>query len=495
MTSPNVLLISIDQCPAALFGASGSGEVLTPTINQLARLGTRYRRAYSECPICIPARRTLMTGLSPRGHGDRVFKPAEPMPRVPLLARCLRDAGYQTAAIGKLHVFPQRDRIGFEEVFLAEEGRGELGGTDDYEMYLADQGHAGEQFLHGLCNNDYQFRPWHLAERHHVTNWTTRVAARSIKRRDPTRPCFWHVSYTHPHPPLAPLQAYLDLYRDRPVSPPTLADWSRDPDALPPALKVVRDYWPERHDPNTIAGIRRAFYALCTHIDHQLRVLFGTLREERLLDDTIIVFLSDHGDMLGEHGLWGKRLHYEYSANVPMILVGTAGSTRIGQGVVDSHPVGLQDVMPTLLELCGLPIPKTVEGISLLSREPRKFLYGECREGINASRMMHDGRHKLIWYPAGNRTQLFDLDADPRECHDLSADPAHAELRERLEAMLVRCLYGPDLAWVRGGRLIGFDPGAIALPPSRTFGNQRGYHSPPPPAGDPASSGKGPGGA
>jgi choline-sulfatase len=495
MTPANVLLIAVDQWPAALFGYAGNREILTPTIDQLARLGTRYRRAYSECPICIPARRTLMTGLSPRTHGDRVFKPAETMPKVPLLAGAFRDAGYQTVAVGKLHVFPQRDHIGFDEIHLAEEGRQELGGTDDYEMYLADQGHAGEQFLTGMCNNDYQFRPWHLEERHHVTNWTTRTAARAIKRRDPTRPGFWHVSYTHPHPPLAPLQAYLDLYRDRPVAPPTTASWSEDVDALPAALKVVREYWPDRPDAAALAAIRRAYYALCTHIDHQLRVLFGTLREERLLEDTIIVFASDHGDMLGEHGLWAKRLHYEYSANVPLIVIDRAGGGRIAQGAVDDRPVGLMDVMPTLLDLCGLPIPKTVEGMSLVGDRSRDFLYGECREGLNASRMIHDGRHKLIWYPAGDRRQLFDLDRDPKECRNLTGDPAYAEVYERLERALVARLYGPDLAWVRDGRLCGFDPGPLSLPPSRTFGNQRGFHYPPPPADDPANTGKGPGGA
>lgn len=495
MSPANVLLIAVDQWPAALFGYAGNTEILTPTIDQLARLGTRYSRAYSDCPICIPARRSLMTGMTPRGHGDRVFKTTAPMPKVPLLAGCFRDAGYQTVAIGKLHVFPQRDHIGFEEVRLAEEGRQELGGTDDYEMYLADQGHAGEQFLHGMCNNDYQFRPWHLDERHHVTNWTTREACRAIKRHDPTRPGFWHVSYTHPHPPLAPLQSYLDLYRDRPVAPPSMADWARDIATLPPALQVVRDYWPDAYDTHALVAIRRAYYALCTHVDHQLRILLGTLREEKLLDDTIILFVSDHGDMLGEHGLWAKRLHYDYSARVPMILVDRAGSGRVGQGIEDRRLAALSDVMPTLLDLCGLPVPATVEGVSLVGDQQHDVLYGECREGLNASRMLHDGRHKLIWYPAGNRSQLFDLDVDPRECRDLSMDPAYAEIRTRLEAELARHVYGPDLAWVSDGRLSGFDPGQLSLPPSRSFGNQRGHHYPAPPAEDPANTGKGPGDA
>src|SRR5690606_33982876 len=136
--------------------------------------------------------------------------------------------GYQAFGVGKMHVHPQRDRIGFDDIWLAEEGRPQLGATDDYDMYVADQGHAGEQFLHGMNNNDYLFRPWHLQERMHVTNWITRESARMIKRRDPGKPAFWHVSYTHPHPPLAPLEAYLNMYDVDRMDLPVRADWAAE---------------------------------------------------------------------------------------------------------------------------------------------------------------------------------------------------------------------------------------------------------------------------
>jgi len=317
---PNVLLVTMDQWPGKLMGAASHGAVLTPTLDHLARLGTRYPRTYSECPICIPARRTLMTGTAPRTHGDRVFLPAATMPELPTLAQTFRNAGYQAYAVGKLHVYPQRDRIGFDDVLLAEEGRPHLGAIDDYDLYLAEAGHAGEQFGHGMNNNDYLFRPWHLPERTHVTNWITREAAKMVKRRDPRRPAFWHVSYTHPHPPLVPLESYLAMYRTLDVDAPLRADWADRP--LPRALATVRAHWGDQVPPARLAAIRRAFYALCTHIDHQLRVLFGTLREEAVLDDTIVMVTADHGDMLGDFGLWAKRLFYEGSAQVPMILMG-----------------------------------------------------------------------------------------------------------------------------------------------------------------------------
>ena len=214
---PNVLFITVDQWPGHLLGCAGHSVIETPTIDQLARIGTRYTQAYAACPICIPARRSIMTGTSPKTHGDRIFQPALPMPAgLPTLAQCFRDGGYQATAVGKLHVYPQRDRIGFDDVLLAEEGRDHFG-IDDYEMFLADRGHPGRQFMHGMSNNEYSWRTWHLPEELHVTNWTTWAGARTIKRRDPTRPGLWHVSYTHPHPPLVPLASYFDRYRTRDV--------------------------------------------------------------------------------------------------------------------------------------------------------------------------------------------------------------------------------------------------------------------------------------
>jgi arylsulfatase len=479
---PHVLLVTMDQWPGKLVGAAGHPAVLTPTLDHLARLGTRYPRTYSECPICIPARRTLMTGTSPRTHGDRAFLPAARMPGLPTLAQTFRDAGYQAYAVGKLHVYPQRDRIGFDDVVLAEEGRPHLGAVDDYDMYLAEAGHPGEQFAHGMSNNDYLFRPWHLEERTHVTNWITREAAKMVKRRDPTRPAFWHVSYTHPHPPLVPLESYLAIYRALEIDAPLDAEWARG--ALPRALATVRAHWGEL-PASRIAAIRRAFYALCTHIDHQLRVLFGTLREEGLLDETVVMVTADHGDMLGDFGLWAKRLFYEGSAQVPMILVGTKGDARIAENHVDHRLVGLQDVMPTLLDLAGIPIPVTVEGVSMTGR-PRRVLFGECREDANATRMAHDGRHKLVWYPAGNVVQLFDLDLDPRESRDVSSDARYASIRNDLERAVVDHAHGVDCEWIVDGRLTGFEPARREVKADRAWGGQRGIHYPTPPQTDPS---------
>ncbi|MBL6927940.1 MAG: sulfatase-like hydrolase/transferase [Rhodospirillales bacterium] len=479
-TRPNVLLITVDQWPGFLLGAAGHPVIETPTIDTLAAAGTRYAATYSECPICIPARRTLMTGLSPRGHGDRVFKTQEPMPDAPTLASTFRANGYQATSVGKLHVYPQRDRIGFDDTIIAEEGRPQLGAVDDYDTFLADRGLAGQQFMHGMSNNEYAWREWHLSEFDHVTNWTARETCRAIKRRDPTRPAFWNMSFTHPHPPLVPLRSYLERYERSAIDAPVNGDWAENFDDLPHALQLVRLYWSEL-SPRAMIEMRRAFYALCTHIDHQIRVVLGTLREEGLLDNTAILFTADHGDMQGNHGLYAKRLFLEPSACVPTFLVLPKGDMAESRGSVREDLFGLADVMPTLLEIAGITVPDTCEGISMLGSEGRPFFYGECMEDGKATRMIREGGFKLIWYPAGNRVQLFDLANDPKECRNLADDAAHAETRKRLETTLISQLYGVDLDWIEGDQLKGFEAPDLPRLDNRGLSGQRGLHYPTPP--------------
>lgn len=481
---PNVLLISVDHWPGSLLGAAGQPSILTPTIDQLAYNGVRFTQAYSECPMCIPARRTLMTGTTSQTHGDRVFDEHLPMrPDLPTLAQTFRDAGYQAYAVGKLHVYPQRDRIGFDDVILNEEGRLHLGAVaDDYELFLGDRGYVGQHFYHGMSSNEYVTRPWHLPEEVHVTNWTTHQMARTIKRRDPTRPAFWFLSYSDPHPPIVPPQAYLDMYQDVEIPPPVVGGWATDFDALPHLLKDRRGRWPTLTE-HQIMRARRAFFASCTHIDHQLRLVIGTLREEGLLDDTIILFTSDHGDMLGNHGEWAKSLFYEDSTKVPMILVGVAGDERAGHHRTDDRLVGWQDVMPTLLDLAGIAVPDTVEGTSMVGTQRREWLYGECHEGSRSTRMVREGQYKLIYYAVGNHTQLFDLQEDPNELRDLSRSPEYEETLERLTQRMVGKLYGSDEDWLHEGRLQGLPDPGYEPQPNRGLSGQRGTHWPMPTPG------------
>lgn len=481
MTRPNFLFVTADQWPGHLLGAAGRRDIDTPTLDQIARNGVRFARTHAECPICIPARRSMMTGTDPRTHGDRVFQPDLPRAALPYMAEVFRNAGWQTGAVGKLHVYPARDRIGFEDVISHEEGRPQLGGPDDWDIFLSDRGFAGQGYAHAMPNNSYEFRPWHLPEECHPTVWAARQMARMIQRRDPTRPGFWHLSFAFPHPPIVPLASYLAMYDGRAIAPAVTGDWNDD---LPPALERVRRGWPAL-PAERLAAVRRAFHAQCTLIDHQLRLVIGTLREQLLLDDTILLFTADHGDMLGDHGLYAKRVMLGASVEVPMLLMGRKGCPRLAPGTVDHRLAGLQDIMPTLLDLAGIDCPSSCTGESLVQPARRKTLYCEALEGQAAMRMITDGRWKLIWYPAGNRFQLFDKVADPEERHNLADAPDHAGTRARLAASLAENLYGTDLEWLRDGHLSGCAADPLQPMTDRGLHGQRGLHYPEPPKGDP----------
>ncbi len=473
MEKKNVLMITADQWPGLFLGCGGRKDIMTPTLDYLAENGIRFENCYSECPVCIPARRTLMTGMSPKSHGDRVYSDRMEMPHAPTLAQVFQENGYQTMAVGKLHVYPQRNRIGFEDVILMEEGRYELGCVDDYQIWLGENGYPGQEFLHGMGNNTYYTRPWHLDEKSHPTNWVTREMMRQIKRKDPTRPFFFYCSYQFPHPPLVPLPAFLEMYREEEIEGPAGEDWLDDSFIFKALCSES-----EKYSPKERLRARRAFFAQCTHIDYEIRLLIGTLRECGLLEDTILLFTCDHGEMLFRHNIVGKRCFYEESAKVPLILSGRPVEQY--RGMKEKKLAQLGDIMPTLLEMCGLPIPDTVEGISLISEKEHPYLYGEIGEDEKAARMIRWKNYKLIYYPCGNKFQLFDLERDPDESHDYINEKEYETIGEQMKAYLKNNLYGGDMEWLKEGELQGFQP--VAHPPKADFGlyNQRGYHWPPP---------------
>ncbi len=476
MPQPNVLMICVDHWPGPLMAGPGMERILTPTRCEFARNGVTFTNAYSSTPTCIPARRALMTGTSAKTHGDRIFNQTLPMdPKLPTMPQVFRNAGYQAYAVGKMHVYPQRNRIGFDDVILNEEGRHHLSGVvDDFERFLAEEGYAGQELTHAMGTNEYVSRAWHLPEHCHPTNWTVREMCRTIRRRDPTRPAFWYCSFIGPHPPVTPPREYLDMYRHIGVDDPFIGDWARDSDDLPYALKFHRHHRSIPTDVETRLA-REAFFAQCTYIDHQLRLVIGTLREEKLLDNTVILMTGDHGDMCGNHGLWAKPPMLEWSAKVPMHLIGTAGDDRVPAGRPDDRLVLLRDVMPTLLDLCHIPIPETVEGRSLLADERRDHIYCEHFEDDRAMRMVRDDRYKLIWYPVGNRFQFFDLQDDPQELRDLANDPHHADTRKRLTESMASELYGTDTRWLKNDTLLGEPDKPYVHRPNRGFAGQRGW--------------------
>lgn len=475
-SQPNILLITTDHWSGRWLRAAGHPAVMTPTLDQLCRGGIRFSNAYSLCPICIPARRSLMTGTFPRTHGDRSFKSTLEMPPCPSLAETFRENRYQAYAVGKLHVYPQRNRIGFHDVILNEEARRTPESLlDDWEQYLADRGYRGLDYSGGGCQNDFNISFWNLPEDCHPTVWAARQMARTISRKDPTRPAFWYLSFVGPHPPLWPTRDTYELYQDMEIDDPVVGDWVGEREEWPHKLRAYcANMGVHTANPAQVRQVRRAFYATLTHIDQQIRVVLGTLRERGLLGNTWVIFTSDHGEMLGDHRLWNKSFHYEGSCRVPLLVVPPALADFNDRGRVDDRLACLEDVMPTALEAAGLAIPDSVEGLSLLGSTRRDWIYGEHGTGRIASRMVRDGRFKLIYYPEGNRFQLFDLEEDPCECHNLSDRASHSEVFKKLRGHLAQSLYGGDEEWVKADEWSGLPKEAPAPLAAPQLGGQRG---------------------
>jgi arylsulfatase len=449
---PNILLITTDQQRGDCLGLEGHPVLQTPNIDFIGGSGTHFRRAYAESPSCIPARRTLISGQSPAANGmvgyqGRVeWEPAHTLPGE------LSRAGYQCELVGKLHLWPARKRYGFHRVLLADATRGPtsadyldwLGGAVPIERWA---------MAHGATPNGWIGRPSHLPETQTHAFWCVTQAIELLAKRDPTLPFFLYVSFIDPHPPFTPPQFYYDRYVSRELPKPVVGDW-----VTPPAGPIAGQD-PEAAESYRFAGIdeatmhycRAAYFGLINHVDSQVGRLVQYLRDSRLFEETFILFASDHGEMLGDQTMFGKIKPFEPSARVPL-LARAPGTMDFPTRVVSSAPVGLQDVMPTLLEVAGAPIPSAVTGRSLLPLmrgEPdaavgwRDALHGEHAPLNGPEEGVHyvvDGHAKYVWYSQTGRELLFDLDRDPEERHDLlrepDADRRVAPWRQRLIGFL-----------------------------------------------------------
>jgi len=302
----NLLLIGVDQWRGDALGCAGHPVVQTPHLDVLASEGVRFRNAYAACPSCIPARAELMTGLCGARNGFVGYRDGVPWEYATTLAGTLAAAGYHTQCVGKMHVYPWRNLLGYHHVVLhdgymhrARRDHRELGMVDDYLPWLREQ--TGEVYADhnetGIGCNGYAVAPWCHADRLHPSAWVTTQSIDFLRRRDPTKPFFLTMSYHRPHPPLDPPASYLDRYRDAALPPIPVGDWV--------------DYAPQPHhgldsplpaDPAQMDLARRAYFAQITFIDHQLNRMFMALNDHGLMDHTAILFFADHGSCCSTTG-------------------------------------------------------------------------------------------------------------------------------------------------------------------------------------------------
>ncbi|MBP8952608.1 MAG: arylsulfatase [Armatimonadetes bacterium] len=430
---PNILLLMTDQHRADCVGADGNPHIHTPNLDRIAREGVLFRCAYSSTPSCTPARSGLLTGMSPWGHGmlgyGRVgYEYPNEMPRM------LREAGYYTTGIGKMHWFPQRNLHGFHQTILDESGRSETAGfVSDYRQWFREHAPDLNPDATGIGWNDYQAGVYKLPEELHPTRWTGDTAVDFLEAYDRAEPFYLKVSFARPHSPYDPPQRFMDQYADAPVLPAVIGDWAE--------RNAMRGVDVPKDTPRGDLGVeqmlqsRRAYYGSVSFIDEQIGRILAVLEARGMLDSTLIAFTADHGDMLGDHHLWRKTYAYEGSARIPMLLRWPEGIDA-PRGRTLAHPVELRDLLPTFLEAAGSDVdPARFDGKSLLGpvmgkdqdwRETIDLEHSTCYWPENYWNALTDGKTKYVYYAATGKQELFDLANDPGELHDLADDPEHA---------------------------------------------------------------------
>lgn len=465
---PNIVLIMTDQQRGDCLSAEGHPVLQTPTMDAIGQLGARFRRAYSTCPVCIPARRSLMSGQFPATHGMLAYRDNVEWSPAATLPGTLRDAGYETAIVGRsMHQYPIRKRFGYDRMCIFDH----KSGGDDYGPWLKHNARVGNAnwFGGGVMHNDWTARAWHLDESVHFTNWVVDESLRTLARRDPACPMFLTVSFIAPHPPLQPPAFYLDRYLRLGVPKRDIGDWAEKPETLAdmaiqdPIAPLKIDLTGER-----LLMARAAYYGLINHVDDQMRRLLNGIdgMYRHLGPNTIVLFTSDHGEMLGDHYFWRKQQPYEASARVPLLVQGPR-NLGLKQGAVIDEAVCLEDIMPTLLDLAGVPIPPSVEGRSLaplLRGEKsleREYIHLEYAPNWHA---LTDGREKYIWFAQNGEEQFFDLTRDPTERKNLAKRPSHRAKVARWRARLVKHLHGRPEGFSDGKKLVAGRPYNSLLP-------------------------------
>jgi arylsulfatase A-like enzyme len=457
---PDLLVIMPDQMRGDCLSILGHPVVRTPNLDRLARQGALFRRAYSTVPSCIPARFALLTGLYPQTSGVVGFA-AKPI-TTPTLPGVLSGLGYTTALVGRnMHQAPASQACGYQRQILGST----YVDDDDYDQDLRksapDTGGIRKVVGSlGVSFNGWQGKPWPLADDLHPTAWIVTQARKLVAETPPAQPLFLTASFYAPHPPLFPPRKYFDACLKADLPAPAHGDWVDWP-ALSPAGDAQGHR--VRLEGATLRAAQAGYFGLIEHLDDQLAPLIADFqaRSDKAGRPWVIVVISDHGEMLGDHGYFRKCEPFEGSANIPFIVAAAPG-LGLKPGWRCAQPVCLEDVMPTLLELAGGQRPALMDGVSLVPvlrgedrviREWLHFEHAPCYSKPQAFHALTDGHDKYIWRPADGTELLFDLDRDPREERDLSkrAGEKLALWRARLVPRLV-------------GRPEGFADGATLIP-------------------------------
>lgn len=473
---PNILFIMTDQHRWDCLGANGNSLIKTPELDRLAKTGANFTHCFVQAPVCVPSRASFFTGRYPHSHRNRVNY--TPLDRTEVLMQArLKQAGYATVSVGKLHYHPptaqEAKRTGFDFVELHDAVR-PLDQYSDYVSWRKANDPQRDIYYRALAKNIPPGRnPYRQAidQKYSETTWVGERTRHYIRQlADDDKPFFLFSSFWKPHSPFEVPEPFDAMYDDVDIPLPketTLAEIQKLP--LPLRLLILRGRPVYDTDRTRLQWMYRSYYGAISHIDREIGRIMQTLEDAGVAENTVVVFSSDHGDQLLEHGLQGKNCFFEASVRVPLI-VWYPRSVRPGQ---HDELVEAVDVLPTLFELAGLEEPYENQGrslVPLIADSDRRYSPRECvfsenvipevitsgrldfefikGEGIKGVRhpdakMVRTRRWKLNYYP-GNGEELYDLQNDPREENNLAESSEHQEIVYEMKDRLLHWLSTAD---------------------------------------------------
>jgi arylsulfatase A-like enzyme len=420
---PNVVILFVDQLRCSEVGCYGNRVIRTPHLDRLASEGVRFTHAFANFPSCSPARSTLLSGRYARSNGlyanqNESDPTGRPTNRDSTLAEALAAAGYTTAMIGKWHLTPAPWTLGFQQSWLG-------GSAAPGDGYLRSRWRP-----HGGIGTNHIYEGYTLEHESEL--------AADFMRQHRDRPFLLHLAPCPPHMPIASLpDAYKRLYRPEDI-PLRSNVWKNG--QLPFDERWFRIYLGENAAVTLPPGINlrdlhTLYYGQVTAVDDWVARVLKAVEDLGLARNTIVIFTSDHGDLLGSHQLFNKNQHYDEAIRVPLLV---RWPDRIKPAVQDRQVISHVDVMPTLLELCGVKIPDTVQGTSLapvllgtkeVLGENVAYIETTVNEGLRTRRCVYWCNRKSF----GNE-HLFDVEKDPYQMKDLINDPSCVEVAAALRA-------------------------------------------------------------
>ena len=454
---PNILWICTDQQRYDTIHALGNDVIRTPNLDRLAAEGVAFTRAYCQSPVCTPSRASFLTGRYPSAVGvhrnGNAYFPSD----VKLITRRLAEAGYDCGLVGKLHLAAADGRVepriddGYRVFLWSHAPKPRAGWPPEahaYHQWLLSQGVEWDTAYGGDTTDGWriqqEYRPG-IAAHYHQNTWCAHEAI-AFMREKREGPWLMSVNPFDPHPPMDPAPEYF-AHMDRDAMP--LPIWCESDEEHQGLFYDVdhQTKTPLPPDSYDARGMVAAYYAQIEHLDHEVGRMLAALEETGQRENTIVIFTSDHGEMLGDHGLRLKGCRfYEGAVHVPLIL---SWPGHFESGLVSDALVEMVDLAPTLLDAATLPVPAEMQGWSLYpllvgrgnSASHRPFVRCEYHDALDLAHASHanmlfDGRYKLVVYHGHDVGELYDLGDDPQECHNLWFDPASDERKLALMRQL-----------------------------------------------------------